>query len=87
MIDKTHDPGLRSWVDSANRPGCDFPIQNLPVGVFHAPGETRTRPGVAIGDFILDVGRWLPGDTLNGYFALPATQRRDPSRARAGVHR
>ena len=34
MIDKTHDPGLRSWVDSANRPGCDFPIQNLPVGVF-----------------------------------------------------
>ena len=77
MIDETHDPGLRSWVESANRPGCDFPIQNLPLGVFQAAGETRARLGVAVGDFILDVGGWLPGDTLNGYFALPATQRRD----------
>jgi len=77
MTDETHDPGLRSWVESANRPGCDFPIQNLPLGVFQAAGETRARLGVAVGDFILDVGGWLPGDTLNGYFALPATQRRD----------
>ena len=77
MIDKTHDPRLRSWVDSANRPGCDFPIQNLAVGVFQAPGESRTRLGVAIGDFILDAGEWLAGETLNGYLALPATQRRD----------
>ena len=77
MIDQTHDPGLRSWVESANRPGCDFPIQDLPVGLFQAPGEGRARPGVAIGDFVLDVGEWLPGDTLTGYFALPAEQRRD----------
>src|SRR5262245_33082757 len=77
MSDQTHDPGLRSWVESANRPGCDFPIQNLPVGVFQAPGEGRARVGVAIGDFILDAGAWLPGDSLNGYFALPAVQRRD----------
>jgi fumarylacetoacetase len=77
MIDKTHDPELRSWVDSANRPGCDFPIQNLPVGVFQAAGEGRTRLGVAIGEFILDAGAWLAGDTLNGYLALPATQRGD----------
>jgi fumarylacetoacetase len=77
MTDETHDPGRRSWVESANRPGCDFPIQNLPLGVFQAPGEPRARLGVAIGDSILDVGEWLTGDTLNGYFALPATQRRD----------
>jgi fumarylacetoacetase len=77
MIDRTHDPGLRSWVDSASRPGGDFPIQNLPVGVFQAPGEVRARLGVAIGDCILDAGAWLAGDTLNAYFALPATQRRD----------
>jgi fumarylacetoacetase len=77
MTDQTHDPALRSWVPSANRPGCDFPIQNLPVGVFQVPGETRPRLGVAIGDFILDAGAWLPGDTLNGYSALPAPQRRD----------
>jgi fumarylacetoacetase len=77
MIDQTHDPKLRSWVESANRPGCDFPIQNLPVGVFVAAGENRARLGVAIGDFILDVGEWLAGETLNGYLALPATQRRE----------
>jgi fumarylacetoacetase len=77
MIDKTHAPDLRSWVDSANRPGCDFPIQNLPVGAFQAPGEGRARLGVAIGDFILDAGEWLAGDTLNGYLALSAAQRRD----------
>jgi fumarylacetoacetase len=77
MIDKTHDPALRSWVESANRPGCDFPIQNLPVGVFEPPDVGRTRLGIAIGDFILDAGEWLAGDTLNGYLALSATQRRD----------
>jgi fumarylacetoacetase len=77
MIDKTHDPKLRSWVDSANQPECDFPIQNLPVGVFQVAGESQARLGVAIGDFILDVGEWLTGDTLNGYLALSATQRRD----------
>jgi len=77
MIDQTHDSGLRSWVESANRPGCDFPIQNLPVGVFQVLGETLSRLGVAIGDFILDVGEWLAGSTLNGYFALQAAQRRD----------
>jgi fumarylacetoacetase len=77
MTDHTHDPALRSWVESANQPGCDFPIQNLPLGVFQAPGEARPRLGVAIGDSILDIGSWLAGDTLNGFFALPATQRRD----------
>ena len=77
MIDETHDPGLRSWVDSANRPGCDFPIQNLPVGVFQVIGTSQARLGVAIGDFILDVSEWLAGETLNGYFSLPAAQRRD----------
>lgn len=77
MIDRTHDPKLRSWVESANRPGCDFPIQNLPLGVFVPNGETKSRLGVAVGDAILDLCDWLPGDALNGYFALPATQRRD----------
>jgi fumarylacetoacetase len=77
MIDKSHDPALRSWVDSANRPGCDFPIQNLPLGVFQTREGSGPRLGVAIGDRILPVFEWLSGDTLNGYFALPATQRRD----------
>ena len=43
----------RSWVDSANDPQCDFPIQNLPYGVFR--GGRHARIGVAIGDQILDL--------------------------------
>jgi fumarylacetoacetase len=77
MIDETHDPQLKSWVESANGEGCDFPIQNLPLGVFRGPGDSRPRLGVAIGDFILDVGEWLGSETLKGYMSLPATQRRD----------
>jgi fumarylacetoacetase len=52
---ETHDPTRRSFVASANAPGCDFPIQNLPFGVFRpAPGQPP-RVGVAIGDQILDI--------------------------------
>ena len=45
---------LRSWVASANAPGCDFPLNNLPYGVFSTGGEAP-RCGVAIGDQVLDV--------------------------------
>ena len=44
---------LKSWVPTANDPQTDFPLQNLPYGVFRQ-GE-RTRIGVAIGDRILDL--------------------------------
>jgi fumarylacetoacetase len=58
-INSTHDAALRSWVESANRADADFPIQNLPFGVFRraAAGDSeRYRGGVAIGDQILDLG-------------------------------
>src|ERR1044071_5662028 len=55
MIDRTHDPKLRSWVESANHPGTDFPIQNLPYCTFRRTGEERARAGVAIGDSLLDL--------------------------------
>jgi fumarylacetoacetase len=77
MIDETHDPKLKSWVESANRERCNFPIQNLPLGAFRRKRDACPRLGVAIGDFILDLGDWLSGETLNGYMGLPATQRRD----------
>jgi fumarylacetoacetase len=77
MIDETHDPQLKSWVESANREGCDFPIQNLPLGVFRTLNDSHPSLGLAIGDFILDVGEWLSGGTLKGYMSLPSTQRRD----------
>ena len=76
-IDETHDPARKSWVESANRPDCDFPIQNLPLGVFRTRTDPHPRAGVAIGDFILDLRDWLPGETLNEYMTLPAGQRRD----------
>jgi fumarylacetoacetase len=52
VTDESNDPALTSWVASAA--GSDFPIQNLPLGIFSV-GERRRRPGVAIGDYVLDL--------------------------------
>lgn len=54
-INETHDPDLMSWVESANSPDSDFPIQNLPY-CFFRPEETmeHERLGFAIGDKIFD---------------------------------
>jgi fumarylacetoacetase len=54
-LNETHDPARRSWVESADAPGCDFPIQNLPFGVFRPAAGAPPRVGVAIGDQVLDV--------------------------------
>ena len=52
---ETHDPSRRSFVESANS-NSDFPIQNLPFGVFRRRGSNEAaRAGIAIGDQILDV--------------------------------
>ena len=56
MINETHSPELASWVASANAQSTDFPIQNLPHGVFRRRGSGEAfRGGVAIGDTILDM--------------------------------
>ena len=84
QIDETHDPGRRSWVASANG-HPDFPIQNLPLGVF-SPEGGGPRGGIAIGDEILDIAAAVEaglfdgtaadaagtaaGPTLNPFFAL-----------------
>lgn len=61
LINATHDPALRSWVESANLPGADFPIQNLPFAVFSMRGAAAARRcGVGIGDRILDVAACAP---------------------------
>ncbi|MCY1126647.1 fumarylacetoacetase [Frigidibacter sp. RF13] len=44
----------RSWVESANAPDADFPLNNLPCGVF-STGAEEPRCCMAIGDFVLDV--------------------------------
>jgi fumarylacetoacetase len=75
MIDATHDLALTSWVDGANG-HPDFPIQNLPLGVFSPPAGGAPRLGVAIGDMILDLPAAGVGDvadvsgsTLNALFS------------------
>jgi fumarylacetoacetase len=54
-LNETHDPNRQSWVSSANG-HPDFPVQNLPVGIFSPPGSTQRLGGIAIGDMILDLG-------------------------------
>ena len=51
-MNATNDPALASWVETAR--GSDFPIQNLPLGVFSV-GNRRRHACVAIGDFVLDL--------------------------------
>jgi len=54
-LDETHDPALASWVDSAQDPQGDFPLQNLPFGRFRRAAGEPWRIGVAIGDEVLDL--------------------------------
>ena len=66
-LDETHDPARRSWVASANTPGTDFPIQNLPFGVFvRRDTDDWPRVGIAIGDRILDVATAMDLGMLEG---------------------
>jgi fumarylacetoacetase len=90
QLDHTHDPRLRSWVASANG-HSDFPIQNLPLGVF-SPRGGDPRGGIAIGDQILDLPAALhaglfdgeaqaaaeaaSGAAINAFLALGADPRR-----------
>jgi fumarylacetoacetase len=73
MTDETHDPSLTSWVASAERAGTDFPIQNLPFGVFRQRDrDEMPRIGVAIGDQILDIPAARRSELLGGLAARAA---------------
>ncbi len=89
MIDETNDPGLRSWVETAQ--GSDFPIQNLPLGIFSV-GQRRRRACVAIGDYVLDLAgiaelldeEWLKDLTqpvLNAWLGTRSAGTVGPARA------
>src|SRR4051812_48847756 len=77
MLDDTHDPDRTSWVDGAG-PGSDFPVQNLPLGIF-SEARARRRRGAAMGDYTRVFGaaadlpdeQWidaLPQPILNAWF-------------------
>jgi fumarylacetoacetase len=70
-LNVTHDPARRSWVEAANSPDTDFPIQNLPFGVFRTGVDARG--GVALGDRVIDLGRLVGTGILRGD-ALAAAQ-------------
>jgi fumarylacetoacetase len=96
-LDETHEPSLRSFVESANDPDGDFPIQNLPLGAFRREPGQGVRLGVAIGDRVLDltachgaglftgdladVADACAGPTLNALMARGAAARRRLRRA------
>ncbi|MDB5757946.1 MAG: fahA [Burkholderia sp.] len=69
----TNLTGLKSWINSANQPDCEFPIQNLPYGIFRTAGAAP-RAGVAIGASILDLAVLAQEGVLQceaGVFAQP----------------
>src|SRR6184192_3327080 len=83
-LDETHDRALKSWVESANAPGCEFPIQNLPFAIFRRKGRKEApRGGVAIGDQILDLAALgvRTGPTLNALAASGRPAQRKLRRA------
>jgi fumarylacetoacetase len=75
MIDRTHDPDLRSWVESAKDPANDFPVQNLPLVTFRSRSERRSRAGTAIGDYILDLTTAFRVDSVRSVMAMPKADR------------
>jgi len=94
MIDETHDESASCWVPSADQ-HLDFPVQNLAMGIFSTRGA-GPRPGIAIGDYVVDVSQVLRllqdsatdacnaldgEDRLNALFALRADERRAFRRA------
>jgi fumarylacetoacetase len=66
ILDETHDPARRSWVESANG-HPEFPIQNLPFGIFRRrAGADVPSGGVAIGDSVLDLSACLEAGLFSG---------------------
>ncbi len=63
-LDETHDPARRSWVPGASE-HPEFPVQNLPFGVFSVRGR-QPRAGVAIGEFIVDLRGVSAAGLLSG---------------------
>jgi fumarylacetoacetase len=90
-LDETHDPARRSFVEAANRADTDFPIQNLPLGIFSTETDPIPRVGVAIGDQVFDLKKAsrsserlpqsirdaLQESSLNSLFSLGLVAMRD----------
>ncbi|MFT3815984.1 MAG: fumarylacetoacetase [Acidovorax sp.] len=79
-LNHTHDVNARSWLESANASGTDFPIQNLPFAVFRRSGtEEAFRGGVAIGDQVIDLAALSSGSLLEGQALQAARTAAQPA--------
>lgn len=79
QLNHTHDASARSWLESANAAGSDFPIQNLPFAVFRrSASDDSFRGGIAIGDQVLDLAALSGGACLGGLAAQAASQCTQP---------
>ena len=89
-LDHTHDAARRSWIESANDPSSEWPLQALPYCTFSCParGVAAPVPGVAIGDRVVDLRALVAarvlvhpaaeaGWTINDIARLPRAARRD----------
>jgi fumarylacetoacetase len=77
-LDATHDQALRSWVAAANEPETDFPIQNLPLGVFRRRGSNDSPGiGVAIGDRVVSLRACSRSGLLSGDVASAVRSTED----------
>jgi fumarylacetoacetase len=77
-LDETHDSKRRSWVASANALDAEFPIQNLPFGVFSVRGGEKTG-GVAIGDRVVDLKRCVDLKLFSGDAEIAARAASAPA--------
>lgn len=83
-LDETHDCSRHSFVEAANSDDAEFPLQNLPLGIFGTREDPTPRPGIAIGDKVFDLkkasqldllpksipARVFEGQSLNELFEL-----------------
>lgn len=64
-INETHDPNLKSWIESANAEDADFPLQNLPVCKYIYGNDLKI--GVAVGDYLLDFAAYYNSFGTDSY--------------------
>ncbi|MDR5778609.1 fumarylacetoacetase [Caballeronia sp. LZ065] len=76
-LQATLAPSLKSWIESANDPASDFPIQNLPFGIFSDAVNAQPRAGVAIGDWIVDLAALEDARLLAAHGTLHAPRLND----------
>jgi fumarylacetoacetase len=75
MTDFTHNSTLRCWVESANQPGTDFPVQNLPYAMFRLGKDGPPRLGVAIGDQVVDATGAFQVESMREVMTQPKAAR------------